>query len=418
MRKQTGLLWLPGMDPNAPLVPADAPPTLEDWFENVYVKQMIATGRSRDRINELRLAIQRWKWWCKSEQRIHHPLLSDVTPRRLSEFREAALGAEIPGEKRVSRPISARSLNKTLGALEQIINAASETLDSLSVIRVKKVAQPRQVDKLVISDSDLSRIFEACEVATWPSCAADGREPVSSPPTLWRFLVAWWTNYGMRTQDLVAFESSQRPICWANVTTSPENPHHDGTLSNEHGWLVYVPDKTERDKPDPLVLPLNATTRHWLDRLADDTPTGRDPARVIAPVPHSGREFYGQWRRILKAADVRPKPKMAIDANGRPRMVERHYKIKHLRCTAATRIEDHAGPLGYPGAGQLVTGHDSDRSPGKTKSNVFGRHYYSAERALIEVLTTLPQPAGFAPDTPPPVDATKNTDRPRLRVVG
>lgn len=400
-------LWLPGMDPREPIPTF---PRLRDWWQHTYRPRLVASGRSKDRINEIRQAIDRFCWWVNSEHRITNPVLNDVTPRRLAEFRLAMQTQPMPDNRGVLRPISARSANKTLGAIEQIVNAAAETED-LSAVRVKKIAALPQVDRLVIPDDAIARIFAACDGATWPARSADGL-PVAPAPVVWRLIVVMLANYGMRTQDLVAYESHLHPLTWGNVSDAAESPHHDGQMRSEGGWLVYVPDKTARAKPDPLVLPINAAARYWLDQLADATPTGRDPDRPIVPVTFCARDFYGQWRRLVAAAGVRPKPRLDM-TDGRPRMTERAYKLKHLRCTAATRIEDHGAKLGYPGVGQLVTGHDADRSPGVRRSSVFAKHYYSPERALVETLSTIPQPDGFLPTEPP-----QSKRRAELRVVG
>jgi integrase len=413
-------LWLPGMDPREPI---PTHPRLRDWYEQTYRPRLVASGRSRDRLNEISQAISRFCWWVNSEHRIMHPVLNDVTPRRLAEFRLAMQTRQMPDNRGNLRPVSARSANKTLGAIEQVVNAAAETED-LSAVRVRKIDALPQVDRLVLPDDALARIFAACDGATWPARAADGR-PTAPAPIVWRFIVVMLANYGMRTQDLVAYESHLHPLVWSNVSDSPESPHHDGQMRSDGGWLVYVPDKTARAKPDPLVLPINAAARHWLDALAEATPTGRDPDRPIVPVTYCARDFYGQWRALVSAAGVKPKPRLDV-TSGRPRLTDRQYKLKHLRCTAATRIENHGATLGYPGVGQLVTGHAPDRSPGSRnaeRSDVFGKHYYSPERALIETLTSIPQPAGFLPPTPTSPQRHARAEpasghRARFRVVG
>lgn len=392
-------------------------PTIHDWFEQTYLPTLQDRGLSSDRLGELRQAISRWKWWCNQEYRIENPVLRDLTAPRLAAFRRTAVGAEIPDKRGKPRKASAGSINKTIAALQQIANAAAEDESTgAQNVKVRKIAQPAKVDKIIIPDAALSKILEACKVADWPRRTPDGR-PAPPPDTLWRFLVVWFVNYGMRTQDLVAYDSDRNPIRWANVTTSPENPHHDGVLECPYGWLVFTPQKTARAKPQPLVLPLNATTRHWMDLLAEQTPGGPKPDRPIAPMPTCSKLFYQQWKKIVAAAGVRPKPRLDM-IDGRPQLAERSYRLKHLRCTAATRNEDHGASLGYPGVGQLITGHDSDRSQAG-RSAVFGRHYHSPEKQVLETLLSLPQPDGFSP-TPAPIEQqpTPAAERPRFRIVG
>ncbi|TWU19531.1 hypothetical protein [Allorhodopirellula heiligendammensis] len=376
--------------------------TMQEYLDETFIPEAEQRGLSRDRIGEIRQAAHRWQWWSETKYRIARPLLVDVTARGLSEFRREVIGTEIPGRDGKIRKVSPRSLNKTLQAIEQIIAAAVDdgTLDdSRGLLRVKKVQQPEQIDKLIIPDAELSRIMEAAADAKWPRETVDGRP--MSPGVMWQTAVVLFATYGMRTQDLIRYDSTMRPIRWGCVRGPGLSPAEDGVMECEHGWLSWVPNKTRRKKNFAMCLPLTPAARHQLDRWREAMKPA-DEAEPLMPVPMTRDKVYQQWREILSAAKAKPKPKLTFDEDGIPLSMDREYKIRHLRCTAATRADEHGAKLSHGSVGRWVTGHVSN--------DVFSRHYRGMERPIVETLTSLPMPAGFSPEPEP--------DRPRLRVVG
>jgi hypothetical protein len=400
-----GTLWLPGMDPSAPIPSAPQPLTLEQYFLDSFLPAVVERGLSKDRIGELRQAVHRWNWWCKSgasnKDRIVSPVLINLTAGKLSELRRDLLGAEIPDRDGKMRVVTPRSLNKTLQSLEQIVAAAiedGEIDESRGLVRVKKCAQPRQINKLVIPDSGLSRLLKACDEATWPQRSRDGL-PIDAP-LLWRVAVVMFATLGMRTQDLFRHENDLRPIRWSCVCGPGASPAEDGSIDSAFGWLYWIPNKTRNRKSFPMCLPLNESLRYWLDRLRDaHRPSSQD---ALAPIPYSKDALYDQWRRLLLAAELKPKPKRTFDADGNVSIEARDYSIKHLRCTAGTRADEHGATLGHSGVGRWVTGHISN--------DVFERHYRGMEKPLLQTIQSLPQPDGFSP--------RPSGTAPALRVVG
>ncbi len=391
-------LWLPGMSPADPLPPK--PATMQDYFTQTFLPECRQRGLSRDRIGEIEQAVFRWKWWSGHKYRIPCPLLGEITAGRLSEFRREVIGKEIPGRDGKLRLVTPRSLNKTLQAIEQIVSAAIEdgTLDeSRGLLRVRKVPQPEQVNKLIIPDDALGRIMEAAARATWPRETVDGR--AIDPGVMWQAAIALFATYGMRTQDLIRYDSAMLPIRWGCVRPAGVSPAEDGTAENAAGWLIWVPNKTRRKKCWAMCMPLSVGCRWHLDRWRESMKPV-DDAEPLFPLPMTRDSVYDQWRSILSEANAKPKPRMTFDATGVPVTTERGYLIKHLRCTAGTRADEHGDTLSHTGVGRWITGHVSN--------DVFTRHYRSMERPILETITTLPMPAGFAPELPP--------ERPRLRL--
>lgn len=398
MPKHSATLWLPGMSPDAPLY---TPLSLERYFLDSFLPASQEKRLSKDRIGELQQAVHRYVWWCQSKDRIINPVLTDVTAGRLAAFRKDVLNQPIPGRDGKIRLCSPRSLNKTLQALEQIVAAAIEdqTLDeSRGLVRVRKCQHPRQIGKVVIPDESLAGLLKACDKATWPQRSIDGR--ALDAPLLWRTAIVIFTNFGMRTQDLLCYESHLSPIRWPCLIPAGQSPAEDGTAESSHGWLHWLPNKTRNRKMFPMTLPLNQTVSTMLRQWRESQrPAEHDP---VFPIPYSSDGLYQQWRRILSAAGVAPKPKRTFEADGRLTVTKRTYLLKHLRCTAGTRAEEHGAAMGHAGIGRWVTGHISN--------DVFERHYRAHERALMQVIETLPQPEGFDPN-PKPV-------APTLRIVG
>jgi hypothetical protein len=402
-----GTLWLPGMDPNAPLY---QPLTLRRYFDDTLLPLLRNRGLSSSRINELKLAVFRFIWWHGQERRTGCPSLQDVNAGNLASFREYCLARQIPGQDGRLRPCTARALNKSLQGLEQVVAAAVEdqTLDdSRGITKVRKVAGPRQIGKLVIPDPAIESLWHACGTATWPKQDSEGR--AIDAPLLWKTALVLLSNYGMRTQDLLRFESTLRPMRWGCVIPPGLSPSEDGTCESEFGWLYWIPNKTRNRKDFALTLPLNATTAHWIGLWRDSLRP--KPTDALIPIPACQKSLYAQWKRIVAEAGVKPKPKRTFDSEGNQTIVAREYKIKHFRCTAGTRADDHGSTLQLPDVGRWITGHVSN--------DVFERHYRDQEPKLKRVLETLPQPKGFTPG--PKTDETsaaRKPDRPTLRVVG
>ncbi|WP_417738502.1 hypothetical protein [Rosistilla oblonga] len=383
-------LWLPGMDP---LRPIPTGKTLAIYFTEAFLPAMVERRLSRDRIGELEQAVHRWNWWCTEgcnpKDRTSRPVLADITPPRLTEFKKAALGAELPGRDGKLRVVSPRSLNKTLQALEQILSAAVEdgTLDEArGMMRIRKVEQPAQIGKLVMSDAQLGRLMEAAADATWPYRTTAGQ--AIEAPLFWQAAIALFSTYGMRTQDLVRYDQRMMPIRWGGIFPAGLSPAEDGTLESSYGWIAWVPNKTRSRKVFSMCLPLTKCTAYWLDQWRTSCGRVSDSDPVFG-MPNTKDSFYDQWSRIVTAADVRPKPRVAFDDNGNVQKQDREFKIKHLRCTAGTRADEHGATLGYENLGRWVTGHVSN--------DVFNRHYRSQEKPIMRTLESLPMPAEFTP---------------------
>jgi hypothetical protein len=396
-------IYTPPITPEPP-EPEPSPP-LAEFYAATVKPQLQREGRSRETFNEHARAIRRWQiYWGACEttgQPANHwttcpvvesagPPVREITAKMLADYRDWLADHAIPDARGQMRKTGSRSINKDLGYLSMILGRGAESGDTAGAVRARRIQRPQPGDPVEMPSEHIDAIFEACDVARWPLCDREGK-PFGVPPALvWRFALVWFFNFGPRTEDLMPYTTDAAPLCWGSICNETENPHHNGRATCPGGWFFFVPYKTRRVKPQPLTLPINATARRWLDKLAEATPN-RSHDRPLLYLPRSSKTFYDTWRAILKASGVAPKPILSVDAAGRPVRKSRQYLIKHLRSTAATAIENHA-----PGVGKLVTGHASDRSPdAAVEAKVFDQHYYHAEAAIVSALTTLPQPPAF-----------------------
>jgi|GEM_PF-2995762 len=364
---------LPALRLHEPLVPAatqSAPgtETVSELFELVVLPQLEELNRSATTIREYRLHHERWGLFWST--RIDHPR-AGAEPAACQVTREDLLAFRrwLP---RILAGTSARTLNKHLQTLQMTFAAAAEVGRLSAGIRVKSLPQRKAADKLYFTHEEMTALYRAADAATWPV----NWSGTLTPGDFWRTCFSFWFPYGMRTQELVNYEADHRPLLVRQISLHPESPSPNGRATNEHGWFHYVPQKQARFKPEPLVLPLTRITRAHVQMVLQSRSV--EPSEPLLPAPRCNRSFYEAWNAILKAAKVKPKPKLDGE--------DREYEIKHFRKTATTLIDLHR-----PGMGPVIVGH-ADRDEPSEVSRV---HYNNAELAMVETLSTLPMPEGF-----------------------
>ncbi|MBW3538723.1 MAG: site-specific integrase [Planctomycetes bacterium] len=377
--------WRPPPDPRASW-------TLLEVFERLKLPEI--KDRRQTTIAEYYCHLRRWADFWATRERITYPALapeprtegppgtegpavSAITRDDLTTFR-----GWLAEQKTRGRRWSDRTIKKHLGTVHAILLCAQDhqLIGTLPKLRGGGGSKPAR--KLYLLRDEVSALYLETRTARWP---ADLYHP---PRVYWQCLLVLWWNYGPRTQELVQLKPDFDALRIRNVWWQRDNPSPEGRASNEWGWLFYTPQKQRRTKPEPLYLPMNETIHRHLRALVEPDASGDAP---LFPFPHSHDAFYGQWRKLCRAAGVRPKPDPSTgDAP--------EFTPKHFRKTAATWLNLHR-----PGIAQWITGHGDDRSAsaqvavrGSGESGVLARHYDNAENALIEALTTYEQPAAFA----------------------
>lgn len=204
----------------------------------------------------------------------------------------------------------------------------------------------------VASQDELSAIYKACSVATWPET------PQFPAPLWWRVFHVLCYTFGPRTGDLVPIDSDSPGMLWDAFRADPECPHRTITESNPWGWLTYTPKKTSRIKPHPLYLPLTEVSRKHLDCLPRT-------ALHILHCPGSPMLFRKNRQAIHAAAGI-----------------EESYTPQDLRKTCETAWDRIS-----LGLGEIVVGH--------APRNVTQRFYRQPAGLLVDAVHKLPQPRAF-----------------------
>lgn len=398
----------PASTPRPRLYTEDAPPRLDaiddpwasdshlaqTWtLRDLYVAQVRPALKSRASIEDYDRSLTRFEAFCHAfpispsqpprsgADRISHPAIAQITPKSLVAFQRWLTAEGHPP----------RATNKTIGCVQAILAKGARLGILTHPPTIEPVTYRSASTIYTLSQAELSRIYHAAEVATWPtyrraSPTIPGRWPLPyTPADGWRALIVLLATYGMRTEDAITLSPTGHGLTWASVRRDSRNPDPSGKLTNPEGWLSFVPAKTAASKPDPLILPITPLVRHHLDRLrVGATPVPAAPVfdwpTTAGSVERSLVGFYWQWDQILKAAGV-----TATGWDGQP------VKLlpKHLRKTCVTWLEDHR-----PGVSKYVTGHAAERSGGITTA-VQAKHYRRSETPVVEALLTLPVLGGF-----------------------
>lgn len=298
----------------------------------------------------------------KQDPRISHPwVLAEITSRVVSAFSQWMTVQEL----------GPSTINKAVNAVKRVIELAGQEGHQVNAIRVKPLRAPA-AKKHYLDDLQIQQLWTAAGGALWPSPVGRRRTPGSGmpPSTFWRAVLILLRTYGMRVQDLVAYESRKQPILWADITLSQRTPNPEGKCDWELGWLYYKASKTDRE----YYLPLTRHARAAIDRLAMHARAacgGELPAdRPILPCP-TGHGLNDTWKLLQAAARV-SKPGGEL------------YQLEDFRKTCATYLDEHCPELAYHVCGWSAVG-----------SKVAHKHYINAERKLVASLPTAPMPGCF-----------------------
>lgn len=143
-----------------------------------------------------------------------------------------------------------------------------------------------------VTVEELNRVYEACSAATWPQI------PSITAPLFWRAALVCWYFHGMRTQDLAAYTRRAEGLLWDEVRFDAESPDPDSAATWPHGWLNFVPHKTQRTRGESLVLPLHEVSRRHLELLK----VGH--GKRVFPSPYGNKQYYRQWWAIQEHAGI------------------------------------------------------------------------------------------------------------------
>lgn len=294
-------------------------------------------------------AIKHW------ENLTPNPDVRDIDDSCLDQFRDsmAAAGHGVENVKKQWRSIRAilwaccprNSSNKNGRPKGEAL------LDDVPCFEISDAGK-KKARKRVVPDDVLLRIYEYADAARYP------RGKLRTPGDYWRAITVFFATYGPRRDDGLLMDVSA--IHWGVDCPDPEI-----RLSSPWGWLEYVPEKTKRKKPDPLILPLTQLVRAHLEFLADGTNTGR-----LFPVGMNRGTWREVFNRIQEAAGI-PKP---------------YYTFQELRKTANVRWNEL--PKAWR-AGEDILGH--------APRGVNARSYDEAVARLCRLVNQFALPDGLGP---------------------
>jgi integrase len=240
-----------------------------------------------------------------------------------------------------------RSILRVLGPRETGNKRGANVLDFVPAMApvgdlVEDDEDAELTDAVDLADEDIGRIYETCDVATWP----DGDSPLH-----WRTYITVLAMLGPRVNDGAMLKPKHFKL-------DPKSPVKHSPREHEYGWVDYVQEKTGKR----VIVPLPAIVRahvdallrshkhHWLFRWDDS----------------KSKEFAKQWQQIVAQA-------------GLP-----HVFRKHFRPTANHRWTIAAGDREV---GAMVLGHAA--------ADVNSKHYTRNEAILLQHVGQVEYPAAF-----------------------
>jgi len=366
--------------------------TLRQAYEELVVREHRARGKAASTLRDHRTHVDRWEeYWRAAPQgeggpqllggaagganhRIGNPMVQTIGRSDLRAWRDWLLVTLRPRRDvgRDKQEAVARNVNKHVGTVQKILGACVDEGLLESVPRLRPLDCAGANEPVALTQVEAGAVYRACDVATWPTRGA-------LTQLRWRSAIVIWTTYGLRCQELTAFEADHEPLRWSNVRFDPGCPANGGRTVAPHGWLSYVPQKQRRKKPRPVVVPLTLPARRHLDALRRTAGGDDEP---VLPVPRAGKGFYEQWHSIASAAAERC---------GRPALAA--LQISHLRETCVTWHRDWEQ---HPGISELITGH--------APRSIQQRHYDVPYGRLVEHLGRCTWPEAW--DDPLPVEAS------------
>ena len=289
--------------------------TFRDVWKTYLQPANLDAKCTKKHIQETELHLRRWETFWNKKQ----PLVHKCDRKHLETWRRHLISLD---------KYKPRSINKHLGSIRSILVAA----DKNGILKRRPKLEQLPDDsldptrKIYLRDEQIDALMSKTDSLRWPSKSFSGLEPAD----WWRCAIVLYRTYGFRPQELLAYDSRKKAICWGNITFATESPNPSSEEKNQYGWLSYTPPKTKRKKPHPLYLPLTKHARAALNtiiatRISQDSP--------LFPMPHSQTGFLNQWYAWFEDADVNPK------------MDGARFKPYCMRKTCATHLSRHKDGL-------------------------------------------------------------------------
>lgn len=308
-------------------------------------------------------------------QRITYPLaqnypmqISQITNREIKAFHAWLI-------ERFPLPGGASSVNKAIGEITLVLRLAAD-----EGIEVQRVTPPRRIreqarPRYYLDAESIEKLWAAAEQMQWPTKTATRTfgGTAMHAGMWWQALLILLRTYGMRVQDLAAYEKCKKPILWSQVYFGDRSPNPESLETWPLGWMYYRAAKTSESSGREFYLPLTPAARGAIDRLraASERMDGRlDLSAPIFRVPR-GHGVTEKWKSLQDAASVRTRSGS-------------YYELEDFRKTVAT----YAAPVHAELAGALCGWGGN--------GGIKHRHYQQPEPLLVRYLCRVPMPACFS----------------------
>lgn len=359
-------------------LPERARVTVREWYETELASSRQRLSQSTLEVD--RNAIGRWerfggayakRWRLNRFQKFEFDYLLDDAGER-QWLSDPAIGVVADSDLEVfvgemeSHGLSPSSISQTIRHLSLIFGHAGPRergTRGQDVLIRRPLFPERDADPMI-----LHRFLTFDEVGELYVGAGDverisQRIPRRSIPDLGRALIVFEANYGLRPDDLIRLE-------WGK------------SISPDAKLLSFCAQKTKRDKPFEVRIPINDITRKHLLRIRQ---RGR---REVFFKPNQERQLAKLWRKIVEASGVRME--FRTDCLGREYIEPSPYSLRRY-CGDA--LNNHSLGSAEGAAGSWVLGH---AIPGVKR--VTARHYQNAGECpeyVRAALWSISQPSSF-----------------------
>ncbi|TWU67274.1 hypothetical protein V7x_28480 [Crateriforma conspicua] len=339
--------------------------TLSEFFEDVMAPEMEVRGE-QTKLRQYRNSIRRFTAFLANDANTASiRVIGEITDIHALRWQSAEVDAGLSPSTINVHWTRIRAVLRRAGPPERGNPQGLGIIARIPYLR--PLPRPKPRPKAIPIDT-IDAIYRfGCVDMPWPP-ATDG----IGPGARWQCWIVCAYNWAMRTRDLL-------PLRWSSIHDDPRSLDPDSDNESPHGWVCWVPKKTKAVKPDPLILPINATVRAHLESIRTDSEFvfGRDMARVSNDrlYGRADRPGSGLWPLLRDLAATH------VDGGIRP------FEIKALRSTANTAYKRL-----HPKLGEHVLGH--------APRGVNDMFYTQWESDVIDYVAKLPQPPSFTADRP------------------
>jgi hypothetical protein len=383
----------------------NAPLTVKSAHEQFRVPEL--AKRSKGYRLDCGRALAKWEEFetliAAQSQRIAYPLpINAITSSVIRSFQ---------GWLTETTCLSPSSVNKIVREILTTIALAGDDGYQVNTVRCKRLPEPVG-SKIYLDELQIACLWSSAESMDWPPSGQSRRfgGTFMPPSTFWRGAMILLRAYGMRVQDLIAYQVPKVGVAWSDISFEPRTPNPNGREEWALGWFYYQSAKVGRK----YYLPLTKYTRAAIDRLRRAAEARAAAAGLssvpgdwpILPCPAGG--LPRRWKTLCAAARVtKPIQLIGVESRGPDKWAavtsvgERlfadqaeaeawlataaDYVMEDFRSTAATF---------YAAIEESLPNKVCGWADG-SKVNVGRKNYINDEPVLIKHLPTAPMPRCF-----------------------